>query len=78
MPDWREATVQHVIDAFETPRLFDCNETVGLFNNANNGMIASWGCTDTARINFSEVVTHGTMNDSLFDVTQRGNQALEI
>src|SRR6185369_12395527 len=78
VPDWREATMQYMVDAFEAPRLFDCHQTVWLFDDTNHGMIARRRRTDPAGIDFREVVANRAVNDSLLNLAQSGNQSLEI
>ena len=70
--------MQDVVDTFVAAGLLHRYETIRLFDDADYRMISAGGRAKAAGVNFGEIVTNRTEDDSLLYFPQGNDQSLEI
>ena len=70
--------MQHVVKTLEASSFFDGDETVRLFDYANDRAITRRRRAKPAGICFGKIVTGGTENYAVLNFTERRDEALDF
>ena len=70
--------MEHMVDAFETAGLLNSDQTIRLFHNADDGVIARRRRTNATRLYVREVVTDCAKSNSFLYFVYGRNQSLEL
>src|SRR5207248_534544 len=76
--DRREAAVQDVIQPMIAARLFDSDEVVGFFDDADDRAITTGRGAKAARVNVGQVVADGAKDDLALHLFERRDEPLDL